>query len=219
MRNRFICENHFDETDFKTAKKFHLKNTAIPKKYSLERDSGSDSDTDVDLQVLPPIQTYSNNLKHTIFPSNYDSPPEEHPRQDSECSSPVPQIVATTLAFPDPITSRKSKLKRKIQRLTQINYNYLKKLRRLSQRNIELRTRSIDLDVIKPPAVKVFVKMQLRKRNCTQWDKKEKEFAICLYYKSPAAYLFMRKQGFILPPSSTVQEWLNNTNFIGHIDI
>lgn len=119
MRNRFICETHFEETDFKTPKKFYLKNTAVPKKYNLDRNYVSDSDTDEDLQVLSPVQTYSNKMKVDIFPSSFDSPPEKRPRRDSQCSSPTTQFVAATLDLPNKIISpRKRKLLRKIHFIT-----------------------------------------------------------------------------------------------------
>lgn len=201
LRNRFICESHFDETDFKTTKKFFLKDTAVPKKYTSNRNSNTNnnSDTDEDLE----------DSKDDIFSSNFDSSPENHSGEDSECSSPIAHFTDGTLDLPDAI--------RKIQHLTETKYKHLEKIERLKQRNIELKRKSMHLEAIKAPVVQVFVKMQIRHKN-RPWSKQEKEFAISLYHRSAAAYLFMQKQGFILPSTATIREWLNYVNFRSDFD-
>lgn len=60
---------------------------------------------------------------------------------------------------------------------------------------------------------KTFVIMQLRGKSRTVWNVQEKEFAITFYYKSPAAYVFLRRKGLILPSVSTIRRWISQNSF------
>lgn len=60
---------------------------------------------------------------------------------------------------------------------------------------------------------KALVRMQVMHRNRGAWKKDEKDFAIALYYKSPAAYKHLRKQKIILPSVSTIRSWIGICKF------
>lgn len=49
-----------------------------------------------------------------------------------------------------------------------------------------------------------------RRRNFT---KGEKEFSIALFYKSPCAFVSLRRKGIILPAFTTFRRWISQNMF------
>lgn len=61
---------------------------------------------------------------------------------------------------------------------------------------------------------KAIMTMQVLHKNRRPWTKAEKNLALSLYYKSPSAYIYMRKNGIILPSESTVRRWLRSILYV-----
>lgn len=59
---------------------------------------------------------------------------------------------------------------------------------------------------------KAIMTMQVLHKNRRPWKKTEKNLS--LYYKSPSAYVYMRKNGIILPSESTVRRWLKSILYV-----
>lgn len=71
----------------------------------------------------------------------------------------------------------------------------------------------------KKDVVQTFVKMQLFHTANTKWSKAEKQLALSLHYKSPAAYKFMLNTlKFSLPSLRTIQSWLKVFNLKTGLD-
>lgn len=66
-------------------------------------------------------------------------------------------------------------------------------------------------------AAKIFVGMQLRGKR-RMFTKKEQDFSISFYYKSPKAYRFLRRQGILLPSVSSIRGWIGQCIFKTGID-
>lgn len=62
--------------------------------------------------------------------------------------------------------------------------------------------------------MKSIVSMQLLHKKRRKWSKPEKQIALSSYYKSPATYKLMRKNGIILPGESTIRHWLNSITYL-----
>lgn len=60
---------------------------------------------------------------------------------------------------------------------------------------------------------KTLALMQLRKKNDKKkWTREEKNLCLSLFYKSPATYSFLRRQGVVLAAPSTIRMWLAKSN-------
>lgn len=59
----------------------------------------------------------------------------------------------------------------------------------------------------------VFVLMQFKRKKRSSWSQQEQRFAISFFYKSPAAYSFLRQKGIILPAPSTIRRWISINEF------
>lgn len=60
---------------------------------------------------------------------------------------------------------------------------------------------------------RAIVTMQLKKKR-TPWTSEEKNLALTLFYKSPAAYKFLRLQNINLPGPSTIRRWIGESKFL-----
>lgn len=49
--------------------------------------------------------------------------------------------------------------------------------------------------------------MQIMHKKRKPWKSTEKKVALSLYYKSPSAYKYLRKNGIVLPGEFTVRHW------------
>lgn len=56
--------------------------------------------------------------------------------------------------------------------------------------------------------------MQILHKKRKPWSITEKKLALSLYYKSPSAYKYMRKNGIILPAESTIRRWLKSIEYL-----
>lgn len=65
---------------------------------------------------------------------------------------------------------------------------------------------------------KTFVTMQLRGRARKIWKPEEKELSISFFYKSPATYTFLRRNGIFLPSVLTIRRWISVNLFKTGID-
>ena len=59
---------------------------------------------------------------------------------------------------------------------------------------------------------KTLARMQFKTKSC-QWTTLEKNFSLMLFYKSPAAYKFLRKMGIVLPGVSSIRRWIGSSKF------
>lgn len=218
MRDRFICENHFKDTDYRTAKKFYLKMGAFPKHYTCASSTVFDTDSEENLKVLTPKRSYSE-MKRSVPPNSPNCLPKKKIRFEDSKES---QFINDLTELPDaPVTPRKLKLKQKIHFQTKKIKNYEKKLYRLRKRVQKSR---INIFSIIPfltflsTVAKTFVIMQLRGKRRIAWSQTEKEFSVSLYYKSRSAYIFLRRKGIILPAISTIQKWIGQNTFKTGVD-
>lgn len=76
-----------------------------------------------------------------------------------------------------------------------------------SSRNVLCNIMPMIMDLSK--IAKTLVLMQLRGAKRKSWTEQEKQFATSFFYKSPAAYFFLRGKGLILPSPSTVRRWIS----------
>lgn len=66
----------------------------------------------------------------------------------------------------------------------------------------------------KSKSSRTLVEMQVLHKTNRAWTLQEKEFAIKLFYKSPAAYKFLRnEEKIVLPSVSTIQKWIGKSKF------
>lgn len=61
---------------------------------------------------------------------------------------------------------------------------------------------------------KAIMTMQVLHKNRRPWTKAEKNISLSLYYKSPSAYNYMRKNGNLLPAERTIRRWLNSILYL-----
>jgi len=61
---------------------------------------------------------------------------------------------------------------------------------------------------------KSLVTMQILHKKRRPWLQNEKNLAISIFYKSPDAYKFMRKNNIILPGVSTLRTWLKALQYM-----
>lgn len=124
--------------------------------------------------------------------------------------------------LPDaPHTPRKLALKQKLRYNFSKLKNYKYRMKQLSQKIKN--SKNIKLNLM--PAINVlssiaqtFVLMQFRGPQRKVWSRKEREFAISFFYKSPAAYCFLRRKGIILPSVSTIRRWISSSLFKTGLD-
>ncbi|KAK9675009.1 Transposase protein [Popillia japonica] len=64
------------------------------------------------------------------------------------------------------------------------------------------------------PQSKALAEMQFLTKPKKAWTKTQKQFALALYYKSPSAYKFLRKQKIILPSVSTIRRWIGESDLL-----
>lgn len=203
LKNKFICDRHFTENDFKTGKKKYLKTHVAPKKYIEEQPTN--------LKVKTPIKTYQN--KHFI---PMDSPPLVKKKlkfnEDLTLTAKKDQYqLEDILNLPDQqMTPRKIKLKNTIRIQTCKIRRFKKRIDTLkaNARAKTLITKIMPLLGFLSAVGKTFLLMQLRGIKRKAWEQKEREFAISFFYKSPSAYVFLRKKGIILPSTSTLRRWI-----------
>jgi hypothetical protein len=118
-------------------------------------------------------------------PHNSDSIPEKRKKVTPEYLREVQSILAET--------------KRKLNRQIKLNLTLRQKVK--IKRIIKLDTHKFKSDISK-----LFVEMQT-KLSVKHWTDEEKIFSLSLYKKSPSAYIFMLKEGIVLPSWSTIRRW------------
>lgn len=59
IRNKYLCEKHFSDNDFRTEKRHFLKKDAVPLKFSDSSERQNNGSSTESLMVLTPQKTYS----------------------------------------------------------------------------------------------------------------------------------------------------------------
>lgn len=107
-------------------------------------------------------------------------------------------------------------LKKQVEVLQQKNKEQKTKIRRLSIKgNKKNKKKMIFFESLSfsSKAAKTMAEMQLRNiKSKRKWTKAEKDLCLSIYYKSPATYIHMRRQGVVLAAPSTIRMWLGQTN-------
>lgn len=118
-------------------------------------------------------------------------------------------------------TSEKLITKNKLLKEQLYRYRKLLKQKRSTIYSLKkkLNKKKIDLNQFfeetKFPSVnsKALIAMQIMHKKRKPWKSTEKKVALSLYYKSPSAYKYLRKNGIVLPGECTVRRWLNSINY------
>lgn len=206
IKNKYLCEKHFDALDFRGKKSFYLKDNAVPKPFH----------EDSSFKVLTPEKTYSRGCFTMVTPKKTSASLNKDQTGDQKFVNEL-----TDLTEDCQWTPRKIELKRRLIFKTNATKNYQKRLKRLQCKRVLRRKSTISeilpLLSILSTVAKTFVLMQLKGKRKV-FTKAEKEFALALYYKSPAAYHFLRRRGIILPGSSTIRNWIGQNSFKPGID-
>lgn len=208
LKNKVICEKHFKESNFRTLKRHRLKSDAIPQRYF---------DANEELKVQTPVKTYSER-KHHLLSATLDSmsTPRKKLKFDEILKNKDSELVEGILGFPDKaITPRKIKLKNRIcLQVSKLKY-YKKRLSAIKQK-VQKNTGFLQILPLLSSlsnVAKTFVLMQIRGKKRKQWNLKEREFCVSLYYKSPSTYHFLRRQRIILPSVSSIRRWVSHNLF------
>ncbi|KAI4455755.1 hypothetical protein MML48_9g00000296 [Holotrichia oblita] len=139
--------------------------------------------------------------------------------------SPDRQFCAAIVDFPTPkrkrieehYTPKAKKLKLQLQRSSRNLQNKRAQISKLKQRlRFSKKYSSIEnilnLQKFASNSSKVLTKMQFKTKR-RAWTTDEKKFALTFYYKSPAAYRFLRSQKVILPGITTIKRWIGTSKF------
>lgn len=204
-----ICEQHFEETDYRTDKKFYLNKTAVPKRHpSVLRED--------ELQVTEPQRTYLER-KRPLTPTD-----DQDERKRKNLCYLRDQTATDSMDEMSGDSSRvtENRLSSKISFLAKKYRSYRFRISKMKQKMTQTKMSTLNviyLSTIISKAAKALVTMQARGKR-KQWYKNEKQFAISLYYKSPSTYMFLRRQGIVLPSPTTIKRWSNESAFKTGID-
>lgn len=222
LRAKFICSKHFKPSDI-INKKLSLK--AVPIKYNITDETSSSEE----LQLLrtPNVNVYpSSSKKQTTLSGRkiiesdsssvvLESSKENIPLEDVANMPKTAKRKREERSFANENKKLRLQLcatKKMLNSLKSQLWTAKKKLSKVSHLKTNLR----DLKLL-PLFSKYIVNMQLRHRKRTPWLPNEKKVSICMYYKSPSAYKFLRSKGVILPSVSIIKKW--NGNFTCHTGI
>lgn len=230
MHNRYICQEHFPPESFNNfSDKNRLISTAIP--YNYFNTSEQQPCTSSNLNQ-------NHNFKHESIKISTPTKTYNHTKSDMvELVFPSPTSILTTtqkakitniINMPSPNlkrncdsietdTPRKLKLKQKLQQKNKIIHNKIVHISKLKKKG-SFNTRnsfknSINMHKFSSLNSKAIVTMQLKDRR-RPWTLNEKQLALNLYYKSPAAYKFLRSQKVNLPGLSTIRYWIGQSKFL-----
>jgi hypothetical protein len=171
----------------------------------------------VNSNVLTSTKCYehhsTSDVKELIFSSPIMTTPKR--RIENIIDMPCPNLKINCC---DDDTPRKKKLKVQLQNQSTKSKN---KRSRISKLKRSLQMFKIRNDVSKVintfpfPSVnsKALVTMQIKK-NHRPWPQEEKQLSIFLFYKSPAAYNFLKLQNVNLPGTSTICRWIGESKFL-----
>ncbi|KAL4127222.1 hypothetical protein QTP88_011412 [Uroleucon formosanum] len=162
-------------------------------------------------KVLNPKKCYehhaTSDVKELIFSSPIMTTPKRRIQDIIDIPSPNLKINSC-----DDDTPKKKKLKSQFQ--SQSNKMKSKrwrisKLKKSLQMFKVRNTVSKVIDTFPFPSInsKALVTMQIRK-NRLPWSPQEKQLSLFLFYKSPAAYNFLKLQNVNLPGTSTIRRWI-----------
>jgi hypothetical protein len=176
------------------------------------------------LKVLTPKKKYSSNILFSPRFSIFDQSP-----QTTTVSPKTKTWISQLIDLPTPPKTFKNdkSTTSDYHTLTQNKLLHLRRLLKkklaiintLKQSNKKIKNKSISVSQFFEKAnfpsrnSKALVSMQLLHKKRKSWSVSEKNIALSLYYKSPSAYMYMRKNGIILPGGSTVRRWLNSINY------
>ncbi|CAI6369764.1 unnamed protein product [Macrosiphum euphorbiae] len=112
----------------------------------------------------------------------------------------------------------KKKLKTKLINSTRKLHSKVTIISKMKKKIVTLKTRNTLHNILhshKFPSKnsKALVTMQLKSKK-RPWTEDEKNFALSLFYKSPAAYKFLRLQKVNLPAPSTIRNWIGESKFL-----
>lgn len=211
LKKKRLCEKHFTDNDYKTEKKHYLKNTAAPKKYfEIE-------ETREQLKLQTPTRTYSARKRFLLQSPSKNNFNSKKLRFEEDLENKRSQFINDIIDLPSELmTPRKSKMKAhiKTQRFKiERQRKRITALHEKNKKNKSLMSNVLPLLTILSPAAKTFVLMQLKGKSRKAWTSQEKELCLSFYYKSAAAYLFLRKKGVILPSVSTIRRWIGQYLF------
>lgn len=208
-----MCEKHFADTDYRSEKKRYLKADAIPVAYYNENDETC-------MKVKTPTKTYSAGKRQALLESpntkGESSSVSKKLKFEGELEKKKSQLIDEIVELPDvQMSPRKIKLKCQIKLQSLKLKKYRKRFQTLRHK---MRQKKCLINVL--PCLTLlstfarnFVSMQLRGGSRKIWKLEEKELSVSLFYKSPAAYKFLRRNGIILPSVSTIRRWISQNMF------
>lgn len=112
----------------------------------------------------------------------------------------------------------KKKLKEQLRDKSKKLHNKISYISKLKKKLVSIKTRNTLQNLVHTYTFpsnnsKAFVTMQLKSKK-RAWNPEEKNLALSLYYKSPAAYTFLRLQKVNLPALSTIRNWIGESKFL-----
>lgn len=242
LSRRFICSAHFKPASvhkgqFRSrllgpAVPIHFKSSECENNPSVGTSTLADMEIDTTstspevLKVRTPTKFYKN--KNRTHSSSKLSTPSTHSLGDDFFSMGTP---TTRLSRKCMVEEPKKRLSRKCLfqeilndtnetcRLKQEGSKLLRKnnalraqLKRLRAK-LKVKNRIQSTTQFRSEVSKTLSEMQTRPEgNKKKWSKKEKEFCMSLFYKSPSTYIFLRRQGVVLASPSTIRSWLAKSN-------
>jgi len=174
-----------------------------------------------ELKLLTPRKTYTEvpmNLPCDIYENHFNSP------MQSVVSPGTKLYVSQLIQLPSPINKTSNEYK--ANQYDKLLKKYEKQKKILSRKRAKIfflknqLNKKLKKDKVNPVSFiektkfvsknsKSLVTMQLLHKKRKPWLQNEKTLAISIFYKSPAAYKFMRKNNIILPGVSTLRKLLN----------
>lgn len=215
LKDRYICEKHFqDDAYVNPVTKNRLRPSAIPIKH-IEVPSTSGTSP---LQKVKESKIIYTKKTQQVKPSPSKSESPVTPDKSYiEKIINMPSKTKRKLHFED--TPEKKKLRLQVKAQKKLISTKRSHITRLKQRIRTPKYTYTDIENIlesfpfKSESSKAFAAMQF-KTKISPWKPSEKKISMTLFYKSPATFKALRRDGVVLPGTSTIRKWIGNSKFM-----
>lgn len=205
LKSKMLCEYHFESKYF-TLNRRNLLRTAVPIRFD---------ESQFVLKLNLPSTSY---VAAPLAPSPVmdGENPEEAVEVDFENFPKYsPKRKLSSLDDSEQVKKLKKELIAAKRNLAVANQRVRRLSKRLTTTRQQLQVRKyINSINFTSAESKIICEMQMYtgKRHC--WPESHKKFAIALYYKSPAAYKYLRRFKIVLPGVSTVKLWNSSSKVL-----
>lgn len=238
LRKKFLCQEHFQPSDFIQPLCKYLKSSAVPIHYKLPKvHLPSTISASPPLKVLTPKKAYARTDISSFSPS-YTAPIQSTPTKQKltprtrrfleevcEMSSPdlTERASKRKLHFSDSdvITPKRKKIQKLQHTLAQQSKLLRSKRTQISRLKTTAKVGQSYSDIAQiiatypypSPEARAIVTMQTLHRKRSTWNRDEKKLALALFYSSPSAYRMLRRRKVVLPGIATVRKWIGSSAF------